>query len=212
MKPEHPSLARRNDPSQDRSTHTFNLILQTTGSLLAEVGLDGMSTNLICKRAGLTPPALYRYFPNKHAVLKQLGERLVREQNAGVAEWLESGYDAADLAGSFLAMLRGQVRITRSEPGAAWVLRALRASPILIDVRLATNSQLAAIMTTWALQRWTHLDQELALRHFRLAIELGYAAIEMVVDQEFVEGEILVETARILAWHHADFLQRQQKR
>ena len=30
-----------------------------------EVGIERLSTNLVCERAGLTPPALYRYYPNK---------------------------------------------------------------------------------------------------------------------------------------------------
>ena len=56
--------------------------------MLEEVGFERLSTNMICKRAGLTPPALYRYFPNKYAVLKELGERRFQRE-AEVASRLD---------------------------------------------------------------------------------------------------------------------------
>lgn len=54
-------------PKQERSQATYELLLNVAGELLAEVGIDRISTNLICARAGLTPPALYRYFDDKYA-------------------------------------------------------------------------------------------------------------------------------------------------
>ena len=76
----HQSAARKK-PRQKRSAQTFELILDTAASLLEEVGLDKLNTNLICERAGLTPPALYRYFPNKYAIMEELGRRLMKAQN-----------------------------------------------------------------------------------------------------------------------------------
>ncbi|WP_445380862.1 TetR/AcrR family transcriptional regulator, partial [Pseudomonas syringae] len=52
-----------------------------------EVGIERLSTNLVCERAGLTPPALYRYFPNKYALLTVLGERLLEKQNERIDHW-----------------------------------------------------------------------------------------------------------------------------
>jgi len=40
----------------------------------------------------MTPPALYRYFPNKYAVLQELGRRLVRAQDYAVFAWIESTF------------------------------------------------------------------------------------------------------------------------
>jgi AcrR family transcriptional regulator len=82
-----PDLDTKTLPRQGRAQETFERILSITAELLAEVGIERLSTNLICERAGLTPPALYRYFPNKYAVLHTLGERLMGAQNALLAEW-----------------------------------------------------------------------------------------------------------------------------
>jgi AcrR family transcriptional regulator len=47
-------------------------ILDATGALLDEVGLEGVTTELIAKRAGVNVATVYKYFPNKHAVLAEL--------------------------------------------------------------------------------------------------------------------------------------------
>ena len=77
----------RASPKQERAQQTYELLLDVAGELLAEVGIDRISTNLICTRAGLTPPALYRYFKDKYSVLEALGLRLMERQNAVLEAW-----------------------------------------------------------------------------------------------------------------------------
>jgi AcrR family transcriptional regulator len=83
-----PPLAAKKQPAQQRATETYERILEVTAQTLADVGIERLSTNLVCERAGLTPPALYRYFPNKYALLSELGQRLMQHQNAVVAHWI----------------------------------------------------------------------------------------------------------------------------
>src|SRR3984893_1548274 len=92
-------LGTKITPSRPTGVSTFEFLLSTAGQLLGEVGFEGLSTNLICKRAGMTPPALYRYFPNKYAVLQELGRRLMRAQDYAVFAWMaEGGLNSSSLA------------------------------------------------------------------------------------------------------------------
>src|SRR5450830_186693 len=75
-------------PAQQRSTETYERILVATAQTLCDVGIERLSTNLVCERAGLTPPALYRYFPNKYALLSVLGDRLLEKQNERIDHWI----------------------------------------------------------------------------------------------------------------------------
>src|SRR3546814_2992087 len=50
--------------------------------------MDRISTNMICERAGVTPPALYYYFCDKYEVIAALGERLMDRQNHVLTSWL----------------------------------------------------------------------------------------------------------------------------
>src|SRR3546814_10094546 len=66
--------------------------------LFRSVGIELISTNMIAARAGLTPPALYRYFGDKYAVLEALGRRLMERQNAVLDAWL-ARHGPAGIAG-----------------------------------------------------------------------------------------------------------------
>src|SRR5258708_30523254 len=128
----------RSPPVQKRALLTYERLLDVAGQLLGEVGIERISTNLICERAGVTPPALYRYFGDKYDVLQALGRRLMDRQNAVVFAWLDrygrGGLEA--LAGATLELLRETAAVTAGEPGAIWTLRALRATPRLAQLRI----------------------------------------------------------------------------
>jgi AcrR family transcriptional regulator len=46
---------------------------------LAERGYEGVNTNAVAERAGVRPPAVYRYFPNKFALYEALAQKLQTE-------------------------------------------------------------------------------------------------------------------------------------
>src|SRR5215813_13681149 len=119
----------RIEPKQDRAVQTRARLLDVAGQLLAEVGIERISTNMICAEAGLTPPALYRYFKDKYAVLEALSERLMQRQNDVLLAWLArhkaGGLDA--YSAHVEDLLRDTAKVTAAEPGGIWILRALRA-------------------------------------------------------------------------------------
>lgn len=65
----------RHKPQQARSQQRVDLILDTSASLFAEMGYDPVTTNAIAARAGISIGSLYRYFPDKEAILRALVER-----------------------------------------------------------------------------------------------------------------------------------------
>ncbi len=69
-------LSRR--PVQERSQLTVKRILDATLSLLAREGVEGLTTNRVAEEAGLSVASLYRFFPNKKAVIY-----------AAYAEWID---------------------------------------------------------------------------------------------------------------------------
>ncbi|MDP0941271.1 TetR/AcrR family transcriptional regulator, partial [Klebsiella quasipneumoniae] len=79
--------APKKAPTQSRAVETYERILATAAELLGEVGIERLSTNLVCRRLGLSPPALYQYFPNKYAILHELGQRLMQRQNELLGPW-----------------------------------------------------------------------------------------------------------------------------
>lgn len=80
------TLTPRAVPKQERSRATHERILQESALLLDEVGADAFNTNLLAGRAALSPRAIYRYFPNKWAILQALAERARQHEREWVGD------------------------------------------------------------------------------------------------------------------------------
>src|SRR5664279_4448109 len=77
----------------------------------AEGGLDGTSTDAIARRAGISPPYLFRLYPTKKALFVAAVERTFERVRAAFRDAAEglSGMDAKEaLADSYLTLLRDQ--------------------------------------------------------------------------------------------------------
>jgi AcrR family transcriptional regulator len=69
-------------PQQARSRERVDLFLDTAAALFATVGYEAVTTNAIAERAGVSIGSLYRYFPDKQAILRALEQRRVQEVRA----------------------------------------------------------------------------------------------------------------------------------
>lgn len=182
-----PSLDTKSRPSRRRGKDTFEVILTTAGELLAEVGFERLTTNLVCERAGLTPPALYRYFPNKYALLKELAHRLMDAQDKVVLAWLEAGGTKAASIEESVAKnrdLQKQINaITRAFPGGDWILRALRALPVLQEVRTTSRDMVAQTLFDILKTANPSAGEDRLRTATRLTTQMMYAATEMVLEE-----------------------------
>ncbi|OHB26142.1 MAG: TetR family transcriptional regulator [Phenylobacterium sp. RIFCSPHIGHO2_01_FULL_69_31] len=206
-------LGTKLKPSQSRARNTFETVLSTAGELLAEVGFERLTTNLVCERAGLTPPALYRYFPNKYAILSELARRLMEAQDEAVLAWMEAGgLEADSLAEAVEKNRRMQEQvneITRQMPGGIWIMRALRAIPLLRDIRIASRDRVALQISENLRQRFPTVPQDELFRAARLSTELMYAATEMVLEEpEQDEARVNEEVCWMVALYYNRLAER----
>jgi len=80
-------LRRRRDPNQTRSREAVERILDASAYLLAEHGVEKLTTRRIASRAEVNVSTLYQFFPNKHAIIYALYE-----------DWLETAKDVFENA------------------------------------------------------------------------------------------------------------------
>lgn len=62
----------RRRPTQARSQERFDRVLEAGSALIGERGLEPITMTDIAERAGMALTALYRYFPNKGAIVREL--------------------------------------------------------------------------------------------------------------------------------------------
>ncbi|MDP3489668.1 MAG: TetR/AcrR family transcriptional regulator [Phenylobacterium sp.] len=100
----------------------MDIILEAAAQLLERDGQEGFNTNAVAERAGVSIGALYRYFPNKRALMHALAEResdlhgaemqrILKANGAGLAP------DRA-LVRAFIGAFKGRARARRIAMGA----------------------------------------------------------------------------------------------
>jgi len=78
----------RTEPTQRRSTQRLDALLDAAAELVDEVGFERLTTQMVAERAGASIGTVYRYFPDRVAVLHGLRERSIDRYRARVAERL----------------------------------------------------------------------------------------------------------------------------
>lgn len=188
-------LLEKNKPQQERAKRTYEAILSAAAALLVEVGIERISTNLVAERAGITVPALYRYFPNKYAVLHALGAVLMDKQNAVFQKWFDEYLDAENpqlLLDNIYAVLRNTYDVTRRQVGGLEVIQALRAVAPLQEVRLASHRLVAAQFAKVLAELLARPEDEAITTQARLTIDTGYAIVEMALEDQSLPTEALL--------------------
>jgi len=195
-------LDRKRDPTQTRALETCERILDAAANLLGEVGIERLSTNLICERAGLSPPALYRYYPNKYAVLAELGVRLMMSQNELLQAWATPAtmkLPAAKFEQRLCRLFLDTLALTRAAIAGEWITRALRAVPSLAPVRIGSHDHVTGLVAAAFGQAWPGVPQARVRLVSRLAIEVMYSAQELLVDDASLDaGEVAAVMSRMV--------------
>ena len=96
---------QRHLPKQTRSQETFKSILAAAADLFEAKGYEQSTTHQIAKAAGVSVGALYRYFADKEAIIKELYQREITD----LRKLVLSEFSLTDLMGQDLNRL---VRMT----------------------------------------------------------------------------------------------------
>lgn len=121
-------------------------ILEAAARLLQRDGLDAFNTNAIAAEADVRVSTVYRYFPNKHAILAEFARRFAEAEEA----WLED-FGALATAGDWRAALAALLERYTSRadafPAIVPLRQATRALPELQAIERASAERLIASLT-----------------------------------------------------------------
>jgi len=136
-------LEPRRRPAQGRARKTVDRILAATAQLLDEVGFDAVTTNVIAERAQVNVASLYKYFPNKYAVLTALAEQMRDEQLELLTHRLRPD---ADWRAELGALLDAYLELFSSRPGFAALAAVLSSSAPLRKIDQASLAAEAGVI------------------------------------------------------------------
>lgn len=136
-------LIPRKQPQQTRSRETMQRVLEEAEALLVELGVDGFNTNILAERAGVGVRAIYRYYPNKWAILVELVDRSYAREREWVGHLgtLKPGDDWRSATDS---MINGFFAGASSSSSYAVLRAACQVSPQLREVEARNILQFEA--------------------------------------------------------------------
>jgi len=204
-------LLEKNRPRQERAKRTYEAILQAAAELLVEVGVERISTNLTAERAGITVPALYRYFPNKYAVLNALGAVLMDRQNEVFQQWFDTNLEEGDpqtLIENTYELLKMTYDVTRQQKGGLEVIQSLRAVGPLQELRLTSHRLVASQFAVTLSELLGRPVDDLMNLQARVSVDMGYAIVEMALEDDSLSAEqTLQQGALMIQLYWRDILQ-----
>ena len=183
------SIESRKEPGQDRSRATLQSIMQASAKLIASNGLDATSMTQIANVAGLSKASLYRYFPNKQALLlahakgsfkthreemqavMQLGDNPEQMLRDGIAHYCDEHCN-----NPFLLNLRA----------------AIHADPVLSELDLKDSRENAALLAEFLRQHFPQIDIAVIDTRSLLAMELIDSLARLVARVPVTEKNKLI--------------------
>ncbi len=160
----------------------------------------------------MTPRALYRYFPNKYAVRQELGRRLMKAQDDAVFAWIDAKGLATttqeEAVASYKRIQTQVIAISRNHPGGIWIMRALRAAPILHAVQTESRDDVAQHLANAVRDQYPRLTDAQLLAATRVSTEMMYGAIEMALESPELEEQITDEACWMVSAYYAQLNER----
>ena len=201
-------VALRNEPVQARSTARLAALMDAAAAVVDEIGYERLTTAMVAERAGASIGTVYRYFPDRIAVLQALGARNLERALARVTdEAANSSHD--DWFTALSASMDILIDAYRTEPG----FRSLRVGDV-IDLRPAPNetpfkSVIASALLDSLVTRFGVPDNDEVRFAFETSIEVSDALAARAFarnpdgDESFLEAGASI-VASLLAPHFGE--------
>ena len=119
---------------QHRSRATVAAITEAAAHILAEKGLDAVTTNAVAQRAGVGIGSLYQYYPNREAILADL----LRDKLATLVDRVERATNEPTFDAALHAMLRALARSYVERP-------ALAAALLYVETLIEADEEIARL-------------------------------------------------------------------
>lgn len=136
VKPQRASIGAKRNPQSTRA------ILDAARTILERDGLAGLSMDAIARLAQCGKPTLYRWWPEKAALLAEIHEGLLLPSDTVDANLDQIAAHWLNIWRSTLAgvCLRGMIAEAQSSPAAATILGERGLEPYRRDVRMAIDA------------------------------------------------------------------------
>jgi len=194
----HARLAPRCQPVQERARKTVDHILATAAALIGEVGLEAFNTNVLAERAQVRVRTVYRYFPNKLAIITAVAERLAEEWDRWFDGFRALSDPAADWRALWGSYVDAFVSGIREAPGGLAIRRAMRALPELEAIERRDNERLARQLAAALARRGVGLSRARLNIAARVLIETAVGVLDLALMESSPQSRAMINELKQL--------------
>ena len=197
----------RRKPVQARSRERVDAILRHAAAIFHENGVDGTSMSAIARQSDMSLASLYRYFPNKAAIVHAIAEGHVEKMERALREKLpQLGLDEA-----IEVLIEQFYTFYRTEPAYSAIWSGVEAMPELRDLDLRELYNNASDLDARLQQEYPNLPDD---RRWNASLLLPRAAgsiLRLAATLPDQQGRQLVGELKVMTQAYVAELIRQER-
>jgi AcrR family transcriptional regulator len=186
----------RVEPVQERSTRRVSALIDAACQAIHELGYEQLTTALVAEHSGASIGTVYRYFPDRIAVLQAVANRNLERVTTALHSNLQEK-SPRTVAEALTVVLETVTKFFREEKG----FRSLRVGDVL-DIRPASGRHGNAVIAS-VVGDYLHTTHTVVVdRAGRVAVETAVDVMDALLGRAFLHSEegddtILAEATRV---------------
>ena len=196
------STKMRSSPQQQRAKITVERIVSAAESLLAEEGWPGFTTNALAKRVGCPVATIYRYFPDKHRLVRIVAESAIAEWNSELADFEQAFRSSDDFFYTWSTYSEIFLGLLRKSPRTMAARRAMLAVPELRALDREDTRQIALKLSELVKLR-IDVTAERSLAIASTLIESILDLVDRTADSHINDNEARALFSELRLMHHS---------
>ncbi|HEV7918982.1 MAG TPA: TetR/AcrR family transcriptional regulator [Solirubrobacterales bacterium] len=189
---------QRRTPLQSRSRARVESILDVAADVIAENGLEALTTSAVAERSGISVGTLYQYFADRDAIIATLVDRHVETMNTRLVEDF-SKLEKLTVSGLVEAAINSHANFYRETPAFVKMWLFGRVSNAIVGRQRKRNLELAKWLRTVA-DKFDLITDDAPDLGGWFAVEIGDRVLEMAFrDSPNGDPEIIAAGAEMIA-------------
>lgn len=185
-----PLVSDRRTPTGARGKRRQELILDTAAELLAEAGIEAITTNAIAANARISVGSVYQYFANKEAILSALGDYYLEKLGRNTVAALQQDVAGLSMAEMVDRVIDPMIAFERQYPAFRHFAAGQEGKGTMVEGANRVDQEVLATIYELLLRVNPELESDRAWHVARVSKAL-YKGMSYLVQQERE-----IETAR----------------
>lgn len=195
----HNAATFRRLPQQARSRQRVNQILNVAAQLFEEVGYEAVSTELIVKRAKISIGSLYRFFPDKEAIVYALSEQYAQQMR----ELFAARFNPSTINYPLAILLSEAVddfdKFYTTQPGCQVIILRSRVSAELQAVNKRVDYEIVEQLDNFFALRQPQMNSQQRQLAALVSVEIANALqLLSLAQDERLRQQLVAETKQVL--------------